>query len=166
MPDPVNESDLLSFLTTLSINHKTVYHPPVHTVADAQKMRGNIAGGHCKCLFVHDKKKRRALIVMSEDKQADLKSISDAIGMGRLSFGSSDSLIKILGVKPGSVTPFSLMNAKDRYNDIIVALDKKMLENTYLNYHPLHNAATTTIRSDDLIKFIKACGFEPKIIEI
>jgi Ala-tRNA(Pro) deacylase len=166
MTDPASESDLLAFLTTLGIHHKTVYHAPVHTVDDAQKMRGDIEGGHCKCLFVRDKKKHRGLIVMREDKQADLKSIAETIGMGRLSFGSSNSLIEMLGVKPGSVTPFSLMNAKDRYTDIIVALDKTMLENTYLNYHPLHNAATTTIKSEDLLKFIEACGFEPKIIEI
>lgn len=166
MPYPACESDLIRFLEKLKITTTTVYHPPVHTVEDAKKVRGNIIGGHCKCLFVRDKKKQRALIVMNEDKKADLKAIATMLGIGRLSFASAKSLMEILGVKPGSVTPFGLFNATERYPNIIVAIDKDMIKNTYLNYHPLHNAATTTIQSIDLLKFIKACGFIPKMIEI
>ncbi|UTW55424.1 prolyl-tRNA synthetase associated domain-containing protein [Kordiimonas sp. SCSIO 12610] len=166
MPYPASESDLMEFLKKLEIQTETVSHPPVHTVEDAQSLRGEIQGGHCKCLFIRDKKKRRALIVMDENKQADLKAVAQILGLGRISFGSSNSMMDMLGVKPGSVTPFGLINAMDRYPDIIIALDQGMLENEYLNYHPLHNAATTTIRSDDLLKFIAATGYRPQIIEI
>ncbi len=163
---PASESDLIAFLTKLGIKTETVYHQPVHTVDDAKEMRGEISGGHCKCLFLRDKKKRRSLIVMDENKQANLKSIAEKVAIGRLSFASSNSLMEILGVKPGSVTPFALINAMNRYPDITIALDQEMLEKEYLNYHPMHNAATMTIKSSDLLKFVKACQYSPKIIKI
>ena len=170
MTYPTCESDLMDFLKKHKIETQTFYHKPVHTVEDAQKAResmeeGNISG-HCKCLFVRDKKKRRGLIVMDENKKADLKLIADQLELGRLSFGSADSLYKILGVKPGSVTPFGLINATKRYPDLIIGLDRDMLKNEYLNYHPLHNEATTTIKTPDLLKFIKLCGYQPITIEI
>jgi Ala-tRNA(Pro) deacylase len=175
MTYPASESNLIAFFEEHGIKTQTFHHEPVHTVEDAQRVRsmpvnqitGNqITGGHCKCLFVRDKKKRRGLIVMDENKKADLKSIADQLELGRLSFGSADSLYEILGVKPGSVTPFGLINAKDRYPDLVIGLDKGMLNQEYVNYHPLHNAATTTISVTDLVKFAELCGFKPKIIEI
>jgi Ala-tRNA(Pro) deacylase len=72
-------------------------------------------------------------------------------------------MIDMLGIKPGSVTPFSLINVE--HKELIVVLDKGMMENEYLNYHPLHNEATTTIHREDLLKFIKHFGFDPIIID-
>ena len=88
---------------------------------------------------------------------------SGGLGVGRLSFASSDRMVDMLGINPGSVTPFSLINVT--HKELMVVLDKAMLEHDQLNYHPLHNEATTTIANNDLVKFIEHCGFKPIIID-
>lgn len=168
------EAPLFAFLESLGITTTTVRHKSVFTVPEAKECRENMPeamkhGGHSKNLFVRDKKKRRALIVVDENRRVDLKALSDKIGMGRLSFGSADSLMEILGVTPGSVTPFALVNAQVKEEDtpsLQVVLDKAMMEKSPLNYHPLHNAATTAIMPDDLIRFIEACGYTPQVIDL
>lgn len=159
------ENDLFRLLDNLNIETKTYQHPPLYTVEDSQSLRGEIPGGHCKSLFLKDKKNNFILAVLSEDRRLDMKALSDCenLNVGRLSFASAERMIDMLGIKPGSVTPFSLINVDN--NDLIVILDKGMLEQEYLNYHPLHNEATTTIHRDDLIKFIEHFGFNPIILD-
>ncbi len=167
-----SETKLFDFLDRIEISTKTYRHKPVFTVEEAQLARddaGGMPGGHCKSLFVRDKKKRRALVMVDENRRVDLKSLSSLLGMGRLSFGSADSLKEMLGVIPGSVTPFALVNLQvlqDAEAPLIVALDKSMMEEELLNYHPLHNAATTAISPQDLLVFIRACGYEPLIVDL
>ncbi len=166
---PATESDLMQFLTSLGITVTMHRHAPVFTVEDARAHRGEIPGGHCKCLFVRDKKKRRLLAVVGEERRVDLNGLAAAAGMGRLSFSSADSLMDMLGVVPGSVTPFALINARVAEGEeppLMVVLDKAMMAHELLNYHPLHNAATVTIRREDLVAFIQACGFEPMIVNL
>lgn len=159
------ENDLFRLLDNLNIETKTYQHPPLYTVEDSQSLRGEIPGGHCKSLFLKDKKNNFILAVLSEDRRLDMKALSDFEGLnvGRLSFASADRMIEMLGIKPGSVTPFSLINVEN--DDLIVILDKGMLQQEYLNYHPLHNEATTTIHRDDLIKFIEHFGIKPIILD-
>ncbi|MEZ5757607.1 MAG: prolyl-tRNA synthetase associated domain-containing protein [Emcibacteraceae bacterium] len=159
------ENDLFRLLDNLNIETTTYQHPPLYTVEDSQSLRGEIPGGHCKSLFLKDKKNNFILAVLSEDRRLDMKALSDceSLNVGRLSFASAERMIDMLGIKPGSVTPFSLINVDN--NDLIVILDKGMLEQEYLNYHPLHNEATTTIHRDDLIKFIEHFGFNPIILD-
>lgn len=171
MESPKTEEELFSFLESLSIETETYRHSPVFTVEEAQAERAHMpkGGGHSKNLFVRDKKKRRALVVVDEDRRVDLKALSEKLGMGRLSFGSADSLKSMLGVIPGSVTPFALINAQSGKGEeptLLVALDKAMMAKSPLYYHPLHNAATTAITPDDLLRFIKACGYEPLIVDL
>jgi Ala-tRNA(Pro) deacylase len=171
---PSSEAGLLAFLQTLKIPVETHYHAPVFTVEEARSVRSAMpqsyrTGGHCKSLFVRDKKKRRALVMVDEDRRVDLKHLADSLGLGRLSFGSADSLMAMLGVIPGSVTPFALINARvpeGTAPPLVVALDKAMMAKSPLHYHPLHNAATTAIAPDDLLRFIRACGYEPRIIDL
>lgn len=162
---PASEQDLLDKLRELEIETELHRHPPLFTVEDSQKLRGEIPGGHCKSLFLKDKKHTFILAVLSENRRVDLKALhkSNIIPAGRLSFASAERMIDILGIKPGAVTPFSLINVENK--DLIVLLDKGMLENDYLNYHPLHNEATLTIHKDDLIKFIKYFGYNPIIMD-
>jgi len=169
MESPATEADLMAFLEDLGIDTVTVRHEPVFTVEEAQAHRGELEGGHCKCLFVRDKKKRRALIVVDENRRVDLAGLAAQTGLGRLSFSSADSLKAMLGVVPGSVTPFSLINARVAEGNeppLTVVLDAAMLEGAPLHYHPLHNAATTAITPDDLLRFIRACGYEPLIVDM
>lgn len=157
-------AELLAFLSTLGIKTETVDHPPLHTVEESQKLRGDIPGSHTKNLFLKCKKDRLWLVVALEDAHIDLKILHRRIGSGRLSFGKPELLIETLGVEPGSVTPFALIN--DTENRVNVVLDAAMLARDPLNYHPLENNATTTIASDDLLTFIKATGHEPVILSV
>ncbi|MEQ9811667.1 MAG: prolyl-tRNA synthetase associated domain-containing protein [Azospirillaceae bacterium] len=151
-------------LDELGIASQWHEHDPVFTVEEAKDLRGRIAGGHCKNLFLANKKKRMWLLVCDEDAAVDLKSLGEALGAGRLSFGSADRLRRVLGVEPGAVTPFALAN--DVAHDVTPVLDAAMLRHEVLNYHPLDNARTVSIARDDLLRFIEACGHEPIILEL
>jgi Ala-tRNA(Pro) deacylase len=151
--------DLFARLDELGIATSTHEHPPLHTVEESQALRGEIAGAHSKNLFLKCKKDNLWLVVALEDTPVDLKTLHRRIGSGRLSFGKPDLLREVLGIEPGSVTPFALMNDTDRR--INVVFDEALLANDTLNFHPLTNTATTTIATEDLLKFIAACGHEP-----
>ena len=151
-------------LGSLGIATETRDHPPVFTVEEARALRGTIPGGHCKNLFLRDEKGAVWLIVCLEDSRIDLKSTPARIGSRRLTFGKPDLLIEVLGVEPGSVTPFGLIN--DTAVRTHVILDKTMMQEELLNYHPLKNDATVTIRAVDLVAFIKSCGHVPRIVAV
>lgn len=157
--------DLMNRFVELNIKTTTVDHEPVFTVAESEKIDRKIPGGHTKNLFLKDKKGKMFLIVLLSDAKVELNKLHTKIGAHRrLSFGSAELLEEILGVKPGSVTPFSLINdIKQRVQPV---LDENMLEHDVLNYHPLSNDATTSIKRDDLLKFIRSCGHEPMILAI
>jgi Ala-tRNA(Pro) deacylase len=159
---PATREDLFARFAALGIETKTVEHPPVFTVEEARKVHHDIPGGHCKNLFLKDEKGAIWLIVCLEDARIDLKAAPALIGSKRLTFGKPDLLMEILGVEPGSVTPFGLIN--DTAARVNVILDRRMMEEPLLNYHPLRNDATTTIASADLVAFIRACGHAPRIV--
>jgi Ala-tRNA(Pro) deacylase len=156
---------LFGFLQRLGITTGTVSHPPLFTVAESQALRGQIAGGHTKNLFLKDKKGRLFLVVVSEDARVDLKRLHTRIGAsGRLSFGSAEEMRRHLGVEPGAVTPFGLMH--DGTGAVTVVLDASMMTNERLNFHPLVNTMTTTIKRDDLVAFLAATGHAPLIVPL
>lgn len=159
------EQDLLDCFQALGIVTTTFRHPPLHSVEESRDLRGDIPGGHCKSLFLKDKKGQYLLVVLLEDRQLDMVGLfkSGRLPIKRLSFASAGAMIDMLGVTPGSVTPFSLMNADPE--KLLVVLDKKMMACDRLNYHPLHNEATTTIGAADLVKFITHFGFDPHVID-
>jgi len=161
---PATRDDLLSRLHDLGIETKTVDHPPLYTVADSKALRGKIDGGHTKNLFLKDKKGVLWLVVALEDAEIEMKTLHKKLDSARLSFGKPDLLMEVLGVPPGSVTPFAVINDVDR--QVNVVLDQTMMDQAILNYHPLTNEATTTIASEDLLKFIRSCGIEPRIMTV
>lgn len=162
---PATSEELLVRLDALGIVATTHSHPPLYTVEDSKALRGSLPGGHCKNLFLKDKKGQVWLVVADEDREIDLKRLRRQIGAGgTLSFGKPELLEELLGVKPGSVTPFGLIN--DTGRQVRVILDKHMLEHEVVNYHPLTNDATTTIASADLLRFIEACGHEARIVDL
>jgi Ala-tRNA(Pro) deacylase len=160
-PMPATPEDLFAFLDRLEIAHSTVSHPPLFTVEQSQSLRGRIAGGHNKNLFLKDRNGRLFLLVLLEEARVDLKALPATIGSGRLSFGSADLLRDALGVEPGSVTPFALINDPERR--VTPILDETMMTHEVLNYHPLVNTMTTSIRSADLVKFVSSTGHSPLI---
>ncbi len=161
---PATPQDLLSFLDRLGIAHTTVTHPPLFTVADSQGLRGQIAGGHTKNLFLKDKAGSLFLLVADENAAIELKSIHHRIGSKRVSFGSADLLAQHLGVTPGSVTPFAAIN--DAAGAVSVVLDAAMMQHAVLNFHPLINTMTTSIAAADLVAFLEATGHAPRILPL
>jgi len=159
---PTTPDQLFAYLDSLGIAHATVKHPPLFTVEQSRALRGTIPGGHSKNLFLHDKKYELYLVVALEDAEIELKGLHRQLGAsGRFSFGSSDLLREVLGVEPGAVTPFGAIN--DRQGRVTVVLDAAMMEHATLNYHPLVNTMTTSIKREDLVRFLEATGHNPRI---
>ena len=156
---------LFAYLEGLGIAHPTMSHPPLFTVEQSQALRGQIAGGHTKNLFLRDKKQAVFLVVAEEDAEIDLKGLHRLLGAsGRFSFGSPDLLRELLGVTPGSVTVFGALN--DTAGRVTVVLDAALMEHAIINAHPLVNTMTTSVASSDLVKFLDATGHPPRIERI
>ena len=156
MYDP---QQLFARLAALGIAQHTVEHPPVFTVEEAKALRGNLPGHHIKNLFLRNKKEEMWLVVALEDRPVDLKRLGEVLGAGRLSFGSPERLRRHLGVEPGSVTPFALVNDETRV--VRLALDRGLADGGPVNAHPLVNTMTTAIVLADLLRLFEATGHTP-----
>lgn len=162
-PGTARES-LFARLEELGIKSTTVEHAPMFTVEQSQTLRGSLPGAHTKNLFLTDKDGRPLLVVAKEDTRVDLKVVAERLGLGRLSFGKPKLLQDLLGVAPGSVTPFALIN--DPEARVIVVVDERLLAFAEVNCHPLVNTATTRLATSDLLRFIRACGHEPILMRL
>jgi len=156
--------DLFALFDRLGIEHSTIEHPPFFTVEEGRPWHDRIPGLHGKNLFIKDRKGGIWLVVIPADKRADLGRLEKAVGAPRFSFARPDVLHEVLALTPGSVTPFGLIN--DTQRRVTVILDEAMLDSEWVNFHPLHNAASTTLRSQDLLRFIRALGYDPVIVRL
>ncbi len=163
-PAPATQDRLFALLAELGIDTTTHRHRPVFTVEESRDLRGLMPGAHCKSLFLKDKKSVLWLVVALENRKLDLKALSAIIGSARLSFASPDRLMEYLGVIPGSVTPFALINDRERH--VRVILDADIIAAEIANFHPLSNDATTAIPPGELLRFISHCGHEPQIVDL
>jgi len=158
---PQTPDQLFAFLDRLGIAHSTVTHPPLFTVEQSRALRGQIPGGHTKNLFLRDKKNNVYLVTAEEDAEIDLKGLHRVLGAsGRFSFGSAELMMELLGVAPGSVTPLGVLH--DTQGRINVVLDAALMEHDTINCHPLINTMTTSLKRDDLVKFLEATGHSPR----
>ncbi len=158
------QDELLNVLTQINIEYSNHEHPAVYTVEEADLHHKGIDGVHSKNLFFKDKKKKLFLVVTLSDKPIKIKEVAKKIGAKSPSFGKPDLLAEVLGVIPGAVTPFAVIN--DETNRVKVILDQEMMDHDLLNFHPIVNTATTTIASKDLIKFMEHCKQDFEIIKI
>lgn len=157
--------DLFDYLAQLGIAVTTVEHPPLFTVADSQTLRGEIPGGHTKNLFLRDRKNNYFLLTVEEDAEVDLKQIHHVIGAsGRVSFGKPEQLMEYLGVTPGAVTAFGVLN--DTEGAVKIIFDEALMRHDIINAHPLTNTATTSIARDDLLRFVEATGHEKLTLKL
>lgn len=162
---PVDRDSLLAYLEASDIAQNTIDHPPLFTVEDSQKLRGEIEGGHTKNLFLKDKKGNYFLLTAQEDSDVNLKTLHKLLGgSSRFSFGSAEKMEELLGVTPGAVTAFGIIN--DRQGALTFAIDQRLLEHQKINCHPLVNTATTTLACADLLKFAEACDHKPIIVDL
>ena len=158
------QEELLKILNDIDITYTNHEHPAVFTVEEAAMHSEGIEGAHSKNLFFKDKKKKLFLVVTLADKPIKIKDVGKLIGGNNMSFAKPDLLMEVLGMIPGSVTPFAAVNIKDR--EVKIVLDEELMENDLLNFHPLTNTATTTITPKDLIKFLEHVGQTPEIIRL
>ena len=162
---PLTPEALLDLLRTLGIDASTHHHAPVFTVEESRALKGHLPGAHTKNLFLRDKKGRMWLVVALYDRPVNLLALGRRLETrGRLSFGSPERLLRTLGVTPGAVTPFGAVN--DRKGEVTIALDTGLRQYDLWNSHPLDNAMTTTIRADDMMRFLRETGHEPIWVEL
>lgn len=163
--EPKTPAELFQFLDSLGIAHKTKQHEPVFTVAESVALRDEIPGGHTKNLFVKDKKDNYFLLTVEEHATVDLKTVHTIIGAAsKVSFGRPEKLMEYLGVIPGAVTAFGVIN--DAGQNVKIIIDQDLMQDEIVNCHPLSNDATTSIASKDLLRFIEATGHEPLVLKV
>jgi Ala-tRNA(Pro) deacylase len=161
---PATPAELFDRLEGLGIAVRTVSHPPVFTVGEARRYRGYVGGAHTKNLFVRDKKGTMWLVVALEDRVVDLMALAQRLGHRRFSFGCPERLMKYLGVLPGSVTPFAVIN--DHAGAVGLALDTGLREWAEWNFHPLDNSMTSAIISADMLRFLESVKHAPIWVDL
>jgi len=155
--------DLFQRLDELAIAHHTIEHPATFTVEEGRHLKATMPGGHSKNLFMKDKDGVLVLISAWSESQLKLNQVHKLIGTRRLSFASADLMQETLGVTPGSVTAFALMNDHEKRVRFIV--DAALMGFETINFHPLVNTATTAISRDDLPRFVEATGRALTVID-
>lgn len=158
-----SRAGLFAFLDSLGIAHRTLEHPPVFRVEEGLEIKRTLPGGHTKNLFLKDGKGQLWLVCALGETRIDLKRLPAVIGSARLSFGSGELMQQVLGVTPGSVTAFALIN--DRERRVRLVLDAALLAADPINFHPLSNDATTAVSRDGFLRFLQALGVEPTIVD-
>lgn len=154
---------LLKRLTDLGLAHTTFDHPPIFTVAEGAHIKAKMPGGHTKNLFLKDKAGTLFLISAIADTVIPINKLHPILGSKRLSFGKAELLFEMLGVTPGSVTVFAVMN--DKAHNVQLILDAALFEHDIVNFHPMKNDATTAISPKDLLTFVRSEHHEPVIID-
>ncbi len=161
---PATRQDLFARLSELGIETHTVEHEALFTVAESSRLERELPGAHTKNLFLKDESGDLYLVVAQATTRVDLKALARALGAGRFSFGKPELLMEALGVPPGSVTAFAVINDVGRR--VRMVIDAELMRHDSINCHPLENTATTNIARDDLLRFIRSCGHEPRIAVI
>ena len=156
-------TEMLAFLEEIGAEPRNHEHPAVFRVEEGEEIKVGIPGAHTKNLFLKDAKGQLWLISAEGRAVIDLKRLHHVIGSARLSFGSAELMEEVLGVTPGSVTAFALINDKDRRVRFVLDLTLAMAEK--VNFHPLTNTATTTVGRAGLAKFLAAVGVEPLVVD-
>ena len=155
--------DLLAFLAGIGVEQTTQDHPAVFTVGESDDIKRAIPGAHTKNLFLKDAKGQLWLISAEGGAAIDLKHLHTVIGAARLSFGKPEPMGETLGVTPGSVTAFGLINDTDRR--VRFVLDRTLAEAALVNFHPLTNTATTTVSGEGLRRFLTALDITPLVVD-
>ena len=161
---PFDPPRLLALLAALGLEARTYPHEPVLTVAEAKIATQHVPGFHCKNLFLEDRRGAAWLVVLPAERILDLRVLAEALGTRRLSFASAGRLQETLGLSPGSVTPFGVVNDGD--GKVRVVLDCDLLAKEALKFHPLANTMTTVISPEGLLRFLEETGHPPLLVDL
>ncbi len=163
-PTPFDPPRLLALLATLGVDARTYPHDPVLTVAEARIATAHVPGSHCKNLFLEDRRGAAWLVVLPAERALDLRVLAEALGTRRLSFASAGKLRETLGLTPGSVSPFGVVN--DGAGRVRVVLDRDLLARPALKFHPLVNTMTTVVSPEGLLRFLEESGHPPLLVDL
>ena len=163
MTPPLSVDALLAQLDALGISYRHYRHPPVFTVEEAQRHCKGFPGAPIKNLFLRNKSGKMWLVTLADSQAVDLRKLGAHLGAGRLSFGSPERLMTYLGVHPGSVTPFAIVN--DIGHAVQPVLDQSLLAAEWIHAHPLQNDQTLAIHPDDLLRFFEQLGIRPQLLD-
>ncbi len=155
---------IFDFLDSLGIEHVTTEHEPAFTVEDAARITSHIAGGHTKNLLLESKTGSLCMLSCLDSQSVKINGLTRLLGLPKMSFAKPERMIDVLAVRPGSLSPFALINDRDK--QVLPVLDMQLFDDDHVNFHPLDNAKTTTIRSEDLTKFLEALGYQAQIIDM
>ncbi|HWK48189.1 MAG TPA: prolyl-tRNA synthetase associated domain-containing protein [Stellaceae bacterium] len=158
------QTAFFAYLNDIGVAHTTIEHPPIHTIEEALPYWSQLEGVHAKNLFLKDAKGQLWLICLPAERRADLKALAPLLGAKRFSFASAELLEQVLGVRQGAVSPFALLNDRDR--QVRLALDAALIEAPRLAFHPLVNTATTAVATADFLRFVEALGYRPEILTL
>lgn len=161
---PTTPEAVMKRFDELGISYKLQRHQAVYTVAESEMIDARIPGTHCRNFFLRDKKKNNFLVCLQNATEVDMKKLAPAIGADKLSFGSAERLWEYLGVRPGSVCPYCIIN--DKNSDVTICLDASMMDHEVLNFHPLINTMTVSVAPKDLVRFIESTGHKPHIVDL
>jgi len=148
----INSTEFIEFIKKSKYKFKIHEHANLHTVEDSKKLRGEIKGTHTKNLFLKNKKNNFFLISCEENSEINLKKISKSLNLGNVSFAKKENLDTCLGIKPGSVSPFALLN--DKKDFVSFFLEDRLYQSEILNFHPLINSLTISIAVNDFVSFM------------
>ena len=157
------ETELYAFFDAHGIAYTHTTHPAVHTVEESNALCGDIPGAHVKNMFLKDKKGQLWLVTCLDRRKIHIRDLEKQIGAAKASFGKPDLLWETLGIRPGAVSPFGLIN--DPEHTVRPVLDQQMLEADPINAHPLHNEATTTVSRADFARFFEITGHDPVVVD-
>lgn len=157
--------DLLARLEAAGIRPRVVHHPAVFTVAESRALRGELPGTHSKNLFLARRAGGHALAVLEEAREVSVNALARLAGWGRVSMAGAEALRAVLGVEPGSVTPFGLVHAAP--GAVAVALDAALAEAPGLVwFHPLVNTASIGLRPAELLRFLGGLGHAVEVLAL
>ena len=159
---PKSPQELLSILDQKNINYQLFHHPPLYTVEDALRDRGDIEGSYVKNLYLKDRRGEMALVVCLNKREVNLQRLRRGIGYKRLSFASAERLMNDLGVRSGSVSPLALINTQP--GTLQLFADQALRGHELTNFHPLTNEMTVQLPLESWVKLCADWGFTTKWI--
>jgi len=159
------QEELYKVLNTLGIEFEYHEHPPLATIEDAKTHWKDYNSGRCKNIFFRNHKgDRHYLVILEHLRQLNIRDLEQRLKQGKLTFASDQRLKKYLGVEPGSVSPFGIINDHEKHVHLFI--DQKLQEENRLAFHPNNNTATLVISKHDFLRFLEQSGNSYEFISL
>lgn len=159
------QKELYDLLADLNIDFEYNEHPAAPTIEIAKQYWKDLDATHCKNLFFRNHKgNRHYLVIFEHEQNLSIKSLEQKLKQGKLSFASEKRMEKYLGLKPGSVTPFGLINDKEHH--VTVFFDKNLQKAEKISFHPCINTASLVIKFEDFIRFMEWTNNEYEFLDL